>query len=135
MADVSGDSSADLRADALVGAQQRHVSVGRGASDDLDQAGVVEVAEAPNDVAAERVEVFERGGEEAAPEARGLGQVHVAGLDEESLVLARGDDLAGQVFGKFGEEERVGELLQQDGRQVDVEVRGHPVALQVAQHA
>ena len=40
------------------------------------------------------VEVFEGLGEEAVPEAGGLGEVGFAGLDEEGLVFAGGDDLA-----------------------------------------
>ena len=50
----------------------------------------------------------------------------VAGLDEEGLVLARGDDLAGEVVGELGDEDGVGELLQQDGREIDVEVERMP---------
>ena len=73
VADVGGDGGADLRADALVGAEQRHVAVGGAAGDDVDQADVVEVAEAVDDVPVEVVEVFERLREEAVPEARGLG--------------------------------------------------------------
>ena len=135
MADMGRDGGANLGADALVGAEQRQVAVGGGAGDDLDQSGVVEAAEAADDVAVEGVEVIERGGEEAAPEAGSFGEVSVAGLDEEGLVLARGDDFAGKVFGEFGEEVGVGELFEQDGREVDVEVCGDAVALEVGEDA
>ncbi len=134
MARVGGNRGAHLRANALVGAQQRQVPVGRAAGDDLDQAGVVEVAEALNDVSVQRVEVLQRGLKEAPPEARGLGQVVVAGLDEVGLVLARGDDLARDVLGKLGDEERMGELLQQDRREIEVEVGRDPIPFQIAQH-
>ena len=53
VADVGVDGGANLGADALVGAEQRHVAVGGAAGDDVDEAGVVEVAEAGNDVAVE----------------------------------------------------------------------------------
>jgi hypothetical protein len=135
VADVGGDGGADLGADALVGAEQRHVAVGGAAGDDLDQADVVEVAEALDDVAAEGVEVVERLGEEAVPEAGGLGEVGVAGLDEVGLVFAGGDDLAGEVVGELGDEDGVGELLEQDGREIEVAVEGDAVALEVAEDA
>src|ERR1019366_3820978 len=114
VAHVGGDGGAHLCSYALIGAQQRHISVSRAAGDDLDQAGVVEVPEALDDVSPKRVEVGKRSREEAAPEAGGLGQVSIAGLDEVSLILARGDDLASEVLGELGDEERVRQLLQQD---------------------
>ena len=48
------------------------------------------------------------------PEAGGLGVVSFAGLGEESLVLARGDDFAGDIVWEFGDEDGVGELLHED---------------------
>ena len=69
------------------------------------------------------------------PEAGGLGEVVVAGLDEEGLVLARGDDLAGEVVGELGDEDGVGELLEQDGGEIEVAVEADAVALEVAEHA
>ena len=118
------DGGADLGADAFVGAEQRHVAVGGAAGDDLDEAGVVEVAEAGDDVAVEGVEVVERVGEEAVPEAGGLGVVGFAGLDEEGFVFAGGDDLAREVVGELGDEDGVGELLEEDGGEVEVAVGG-----------
>ena len=53
VADVGVDGGADLGADALVGAEQGHVAVGGAAGDDLDEADLVEVAEAADDVAVE----------------------------------------------------------------------------------
>ena len=53
VADVGVDGGADLGADALVGAEERHVAVGGSAGDDVDEADVVEVAEAADDVAVE----------------------------------------------------------------------------------
>jgi len=135
MADVGRDGGADLSADALVGAQQRQVSVGRRAGDDLNQAGVVEVAETADDVAVEGIEIVESGGKEPAPEARRLGEMGVAGLDEVGLILACGEDLARKVLGKFGYEERMSQLLQQNGGEVDVEIGGNTVTFQIAQHA
>ena len=75
------------------------------AGDDLDQAGVVEVAEAVDDVAVEGVEVVERGGKETAPEARGLREMGVARLDEVGLILSCGHDLARKVLGELSNEE------------------------------
>jgi hypothetical protein len=85
--------------------------VSRAAGDDLDQPGIVEVAEALDDVSSQSVEIVERGGKEPVPEARGFGQVSIAGLDEEGLILARRDDLPRQVLGKLRDEERMRELL------------------------
>ena len=81
------------------------------------------------------VEVFEGLREEAMPEARGLGKVGFAGLDEEGLVFAGGDDLAVEVVGKFGDEDRVRELLEQDGREIKIAVEADLVALEIFQHA
>ncbi len=128
-------AGANLCANALVGAQQRHVAVGGGAGDDLDQAGVVEVAKAFDDVAAEGSEIVEGGGEEAAPEAGGLGEVEVAGLDEVGLVFPRGDDLASEIFGELGDEVGMAELLEQNRREVDDEVGGDSVSLEVGEDA
>ena len=47
------DGGANLSANALVSAEQRHVPVGGSAGDDVDEAGVVEVAEGADDVAVE----------------------------------------------------------------------------------
>ena len=47
VAHVGGDAGADLRADALVGAQKGQVAVGGGASDEVDQADLFEVPEGP----------------------------------------------------------------------------------------
>ena len=135
VADVGGNGGANLGADTLVGAEQRHVAVGRAAGEDFDHAVVVEVAESLDDVAAEGVEIVQRGGEEAPPEARGLGEVEIAGLDEIGLVFAGGDDFASEVPGELGDEDWMGELFQQDGRQIEVEVGGDTVAFEVAEHA
>ena len=135
VADVGLDGGADLRAEALVGAEQRHVSVGGAAGDELDEADVVEVAEGGDDVAVEALEVFERLGEETMPEAGGLGEVMVAGLDEEGLVLGGGDDLASDVAGELGDEGGVGELLEEDGREIEVAVEADVVALEIGEHA
>jgi len=81
--------------------------VGGAAGDDVDEADVVEVAEAFDDVSIEVPEVFEGLREEALPEAGALGQVSFAGLDEVGLVFAGSDDLAGEVVGKLGDEDRV----------------------------
>ena len=135
VADVGVDGGADLGADGLVGAEEGHVAVGGSAGDDLDEADVVEVAEAVDDVAVEGVEVFEGLREEAVPEAGGLGEVGFAGLDEEGLVFARGDDLAREVVGELGDEDGVGELLEQDGGEIEVAVEADVVALEVFEHA
>ncbi len=129
VADVSVDGGADLGADALVGAEQRHVAVGGAAGDDVDEAGVVEVAEGADDVAVEVEEVFEGLGEEAVPEAGGLGEMGFAGLDEEGLVFTGGDNFAIEVVGEFGGEDGVSELLEQDGREIEVAVETDVVAL------
>jgi len=133
--DVGRDRGTDLSADALVGAQQRHVAVGRAGGKDLDHARFLKAAEAGDDLAIEGAEVVQGRGKKAMPEARGLCEVGFPCLDEEGFVFARGDDLAREVLGEFGDEGGVGELLQQDGRKVDVEVRGDAVALQVGEHA
>ncbi len=83
----------------------------------------------------ERLEVAERGGEEGVPEACGLGEVQFAGGGEVGLVLAGGDDLALDVLGELGLEDRVGELLQQDGREVQIAVQADAIGLQPAQDA
>ena len=50
------DGGADLGADAFVGAEQRHVAVRGAAGDDVDEALVVEGAEAADDVGVQRFE-------------------------------------------------------------------------------
>src|ERR1019366_7991584 len=58
----------------------------------------------------------------------------VSGLNEVGLVLAGSEDLAREVAGELSDEERVSKLLQQNGREVNVEVGGDAVALEIAQH-
>jgi hypothetical protein len=69
------------------------------------------------------------------PEAGGLGEVSFAGLDEEGLVFAGGDDLAGQVVGKLRNEDRVGELFEEDRGEIEVAVEADVVALEVFEDA
>src|SRR5665213_1035704 len=85
VSDVYVDRRAYLRANAFVGPQQRHISVGGPAGDDLDQARVAEVAEAADDVAFERVEIAERVGKKLVPEAGCVGEMLLAGAGEEGL--------------------------------------------------
>src|SRR5271163_3038836 len=59
VADVGVDRGVDLGANALVGAEERHVAVGGSAGDDVDEAGVVEVTEGRDEIAVEAVEVVE----------------------------------------------------------------------------
>jgi hypothetical protein len=107
----------------------------RRAGDDVDQARVVEVAEAFDDVLAESVEVVEGLGEEAVPEAGGLGVVGLAGLGKEGLVFAGGHHLAAEILGELREEDRVGELLEQDGRKVEIAVQADAVTFQIPKGA
>jgi len=129
------DGGTDLGAKAFVGAEQRHVAVSCAAGDDLDQTEVVEVAEAGDDVAVEVVELVEGFGEEALPEARGFGEVIFAGAFEEGFVFAGGVDLALDVARELGEEDGVGELLEEDGREIEVAVEGDAIAFEVAEDA
>ena len=129
---VGGDGGANLGADALVCAQQRHVAVRGAAGDDLNQTLVVEVAESLNNIAAERVEVAQGVREELVPEAGGLGEVGLARGGEVGIVLAGGDDLALHVAWELSLEDRMGKLLQQDGRDVQVAVQANAVGFQAA---
>ena len=132
---VSVHGGANLGTDALVGAEQGHVAVGCAAGDDLDEALVVEVAEALDDVAVERLEVADGIGETLAPEAGGLGVAGFAHRGEVGFIFAGGDDLALDVLGELGFEDGMGKLFEQDGRQVEVAVEGDAVALEIAEDA
>jgi hypothetical protein len=129
------NGGADLRAHALIGAQQRQIAVGRARGKNLDHADVVEVAEAIDDLPAERIEVVERSGKEVVPEARRLGEVGLAGLDKERLILAGSDDLPRHVLRELGEEERMSKLLEQNRRDVDIEIGRNAVAFEIRKHA
>ena len=56
-------------------------------------------------------------------------------LEEEGLVFAGGDDLALEVAGELGEEDGVRELLEQDGREIDIELERDAVAVEIVEHA
>ncbi|MGH9596050.1 MAG: hypothetical protein ACRD3K_04540 [Edaphobacter sp.] len=109
--------------------------MGGSAGDDFDETDVVEVTEAGDDVAIEAMEVFECLGEEALPEACGLGEMGFAGLYEVGFVFAGGDDLAVQVVGELGDEDRVSELLEEDGGEIEVAVETDAVALEIFEDA
>jgi hypothetical protein len=79
--------------------------VSSSAGDDLDEALVVEVAEAFDDVAVEGFEVAEGFGEVVLPEAREFGVVGLVDGDEVGFVFAGGDDFALDVFGELGFED------------------------------
>ena len=64
-----------------------------------------------------------------------LGVVGLAGGEEVGFVFAGGDDLALDVARELGLEDGVGELLEQDGREVEIAVEGDAVALEVAEDA
>jgi len=135
VADVGVDGGADLGTDTLVGAEERHVTVGCAAGDDVDEADVVEVTEAGDDVAVEVIEVFEGLREEAVPEAGGLGEVSFAGLDEEGLVFAGGDYFAIEIVGELCDEDGVRELLEEDGREVEIAVEADLIAFEIFEDA
>jgi hypothetical protein len=59
----------------------------------------------------------------------------LAGLEEEGLILAGGADLAADVVGEVGAEDGMGELLEEDGREDQIEVQCNAVALEVGEHA
>ncbi len=129
------DGGADLGADAFVGAEERHVAVGGSAGDDFEQAFVVEVAEAADDVAGEVIELIEGFAEEALPEAGGFGVLMLAHAVEVGFVFAGGGDFSLEVARELGDEDGVGELLEQDGRKIEVAVEGDAVALKTAEDA
>jgi hypothetical protein len=132
MSDVRLDGGAHLRSDGLVGAQKWHVTVCGATGDDLDEAGVVEVAEASDDVSVKGAEVFECLREETMPEPRSLRQVSLAGLDEVGFVFAGGDDLAIEIVGKFRDEDRMRELFEKDWREIEIAVEADLVPFQIA---
>src|ERR1700737_857356 len=132
---VGVGGGADLGADRLVGAEQGHVAVGRSAGNDVDKADVVEVAKGLDDVAVEALEVVERCREEALPEASCLGEMSVAGLEEVGLVFAGGHDLARDVFWKLGLEGGMGELFEENRREIQVAVEADVVPLEFGEHA
>ena len=132
---VGVDGGPDLGADALIGAEERQEAVSRGGGDDTDQAGIVEVAKRLNEIAAQMPEVLERLREEPVPEAGNLGEVMFSALDEECLVFPGGYDLAREVVGKFGGKDGMSELLEQDGRKVEVAMEADVIAFQIFENA
>ena len=135
VAAMRGDAGADLGEDALVGAEQRQVAVGGAGGDEADEAGGLEAAEAGDEVAVERVEVFEGLGEEVLPVAGEVSEVLIARLPEVGLVFAGGADLAAEIAGELAAEGWVGELFEEDGREAEVAVQGEAVALEVGEDA
>ena len=129
---VGLDGEADLRANALVGTEQRQVAVGGAAGHDADETCVVEVTEALDEAAAEIIEVGERNLEESAPELGEFGVVGLAGLAEEGFVFLRGDDLALQILRELGEEDGMRELFEQDRGEIEVAMEADAVAFEVA---
>lgn len=132
---MRGDGDADLRAEAFIGTEQRHVAVCGGAGDDLENAAVGEGAEAGSDVAVQCFELLEGIGEEALPEARGLGVDVLADGEEEGLVFAGGGDFAVEIAGEFGTEDRVRELLEKDGREIEIAVEWDVVFIEAIECA
>ena len=56
-------------------------------------------------------------------------------MEEEGFVFAGGYDFAGEVAGELGEEDGVRELLEEDGREIEVAVETDVVALEIFEHA
>jgi hypothetical protein len=93
------------------------------------------VAEAGDDVVAEFFEVVEGLREESVPETSRLSILDLAALNKKGLVFAGCNDLSGDIFWKFGDEDGVGKLLEQDGREIQVAVETNSVSLQVCEEA
>jgi hypothetical protein len=92
--------------------------MGGAARDDFDEALVVEVAKAADDVTVERLEVGEGLREVGMPVAGELGVLHFAHGAEVRFVFAGCNNFALNVFGELGFEDRVSELLEEDGGEV-----------------
>ncbi len=132
---MRGDGDADLRAKAFISAEQGHVAVCGSAGDDFDDSAVGEGAESGDDVAVERLKLLQGVAEEALPEARGFGKAVLAHGEEERFVLAGGGDFAVEVAGELGAEDGVCELLEQDGREIEIAVERDVVAVEAIEHA
>ena len=135
MANMSVNGGADLGADALIGAQEWHISVRGSAGNDVDQTNVVEVAETGDDVSVEMIEVVESLREETLPIAGSFGKVDVPRLKEEGLVLARGYDFAREVVGELCNEDGVRELFEKYRREIEIAVEADVVAFQAFKNA
>jgi len=135
VADVSGDSGAYLGPDALIGAEQWHVAMSGAAGDDINQSDIVEMAKARDDVLVEDVEILQSLGEEALPEAGGLGKMVIACLKKIGLVFSGCNNLAIEILGKLRDEDGMAKLLEQDRRKAKVTVEADIVALQVFEDA
>jgi len=109
--------------------------VGSAASNDFDQAGVVEVTEAFDDVAIEGLEVGEGVREIFLPEAGELGVMKFANGQEVGFVLAGGQDLAIEIAWEVCLEDWMGELFEEDGGEIEAAVEGDAVALEIAEDA
>ena len=100
-----------------------------GAGDDLDHARVVEFVKALEDVLAHHVRVPQPGGEAGLPPARGLGQVLVPSCFEMLVVDLGRSDLAFPVIRQLDLEDRMGQLLQRDWRDIQIGLVGDSVCL------
>src|SRR5260221_12963931 len=100
-------SGHDLRADRSVRSQQREISVCGSAGNNLDSAGVIEPAEAADDIAAEIFELAQCILVKLAPEVRDRHHVRFAVAAEVVNVLDRGLNLSRQVDGKLLLENRM----------------------------
>ncbi len=69
------------------------------------------------------------------PVAGGLRKVRIPVLAKVRLVLIGGQDLAVQIFGEFRAKDRVCQLFQQNGREVQVGPQGNSIAFQIVNDA
>ena len=128
---VRSHTHAYLGADGSVGSQQRKVTVGGAAGDDLDGPGIVEVAKAGDYVPSQRFEVAGRVFEKARPELSHLRKMRFPAAAEIVRVLLRGINFLLGVFQKLFFEGRMRELFQQNGRKIDVGFERQALALQL----
>jgi len=106
----------------------------RTAGDKFDQARIVEVAEAFDDVPVQSEEVLQGLLEEMAPVLCGAREVLVATVPEIGFVFVGGLNLALQILRKFRLEYRVRQLLEQHRREINVGFEGQPVTLEISEN-
>lgn len=99
---------------------------------DINQSDVIEVPEGRNDVAIKISELIQCRLKEPMPEPRGFGKVGLSGLNEECLIFSCCNDLSGQVLWKLSDEDRMRELFEQNGREIQIALKTNFVAFKIA---
>src|SRR5689334_10649135 len=134
-AHVGFNTGLDLGPDGCISSQQRKITVRRATRDDVNGAGLIEAAEAADNIGTQIVKLAQALLVKALPEMGHSYHVMIALRIEVCSVLVCGLYFAHEVLRKFILEDRMRELLQENRREVHVGLKRQAMLFKISEYA